>query len=151
MPPSWIVQSFVVLLCAIPAWLAIGFFDRNFHVKSDIFLFWYMLGILIALASFKIMSSSITIPSWKVVGAIMLIGLTIGAVSNILIFRAVANAPNPGLPLAITSTGSVGVFITALAFSRWAPNHFNPVKFDLLSFLGIVLAVIGVSLIVIRR
>jgi drug/metabolite transporter superfamily protein YnfA len=81
----------------------------------------------------------------------LLLGLTFGATVNILIFRAVASAPNPGLPVAIANVASVGVFLVAALLARWAPNYFDSVKTDGWSFLGVVLTVIGAALIAIRR
>ncbi|MBI2552084.1 hypothetical protein HYW17_02175 [Candidatus Uhrbacteria bacterium] len=141
----------VAMLCLVPAWLAIGFFDRNYQIKPDVFLIWYFLGIAITSVLFGGSSLSTIVPSGKLVLAILLIGLTIGAIANILLFRAVAGAPNPGLPVAIANVASVGVFLVAALLSRWAPNYFNSVKTDGWSFLGVVLAIIGASLIAIRR
>jgi len=148
---SWVAQSFIALFCLIPAWLAIGFFDRNFKVSSDVFLFWYMLGIIIALACFKGFSGETIGLPWKMAGAILIIGLTVGAIANIMIFRAVAGAPNPGLALSIANAANVGVFLAAFALSLWAPSYFNSAKFDSWSFLGVMLVVVGVSIVVIRR
>lgn len=148
---NWFVQSLISMLCLIPTYLAIGFFDKNYQVRPDVFLIWYFLGNVITSAFFRGLSSNTIIPSGKLVGMILLIGLTIGAIANILLFRAVSSAPNPGLPVAIVSATSIGVFLIAVLLSRWAPNHFNSVKTDVWSFLGIVFVVIGVSLIAIKR
>jgi protein involved in polysaccharide export with SLBB domain len=139
------------MLCLIPAWLAIGFFNRNYQVGSDVFLIWYFLGIVIASAFLRGQSLNAIIPSWKIVGTILLVGLTFGAVSNILLFRAVATAPNPGLPVAIANVASVGVFLAAAVLSRWAPKYFNVVKIDGVALVGVALVVAGASLIAIRR
>lgn len=151
MSTNWILQSFTALFFLIPAWLAIGFFKRNFEVSSDVFLFWYMLGIIIALACYKELSGQTIGLPWKMAGAILLLGLTIGAAANILIFRAVASAPNPGLALSITNATSIGVFLAAIALSRLAPNYFNSAKFDPWTFLGVILTVVGISIVAIRR
>jgi len=151
MTGSWLGQSVIAMLCLIPAWLAIGFFDRNYQVRPDVFLIWYFLGIAVTSVLFGGSSLNAIVPSGKLVGVILLIGLTIGAIANILLFRAVAGAPNPGLPVAIANVASVGVFFAASLLSRWAPSYFNSVKTDSWSFLGVVLTVIGASLIAIRR
>lgn len=152
MTGNWLGQSVVAMLCLVPAWLAIGFFDRNYQVRPDVFLIWYFLGIIITSVLFGGSSLNAVVPSGKlVVVAILLIGFTIGAIANILLFRAVAGAPNPGLPVAIANVASVGVFLVAILLSRWAPNYFNAVKTDGWSFLGVVLTVIGAALIAVRR
>ena len=148
---SWLSQSIMSMLCLIPAWLAVGFFDRNYQVKPEIFLIWYLLGTVIACTFFGGSPLDAMVPSGKLVGAILFIGFTIGAIANILLFRAVAGAPNPGLPVAITGAASVGVFIVAALLSRCAPGYFDSVKTDGWSLLGVILTIAGTSLIAIRR
>lgn len=153
MTGNWLGQSLIALLCLVPAWLAIGFFDRNYHVRPDIFLIWYMLGIALGSALFGRGGSSLgaIVPSWRIVGAMLLVGLTLGTTANVLLFRAVGSAPNPGLPVALSNAASIGVFLAAALLAQWAPTYFSAVKTDGWSFLGVALTVIGAALIVIRR
>ena len=83
---NWLGQSVIAMLCLIPAWLAIGFFDRNYQVRPDVFLIWYLLGIAITSVLFKASSLNSIVPSWRIAGAMILLGLTIGAFANILLF-----------------------------------------------------------------
>ena len=148
---NWLTQSFFAMLCLVPAWLTIGFFDKNYQIKSDVFLIWYLLGIVTTSIFFGGSTIDKIFPSLKMVAVMMLIGMTIGATANILLFRAVSAAPNPGLAVAIGNTASVGVFLAALLLSRYAPNYFNEVKFDAQALVGIILTVVGAALIAIRR
>jgi uncharacterized membrane protein AbrB (regulator of aidB expression) len=147
---AWTI--FIALFCLVPAWFAIGFFDRNYQVRPNVFLIWYFLGGALTSVFFGGSSLSAIMPSWKLVLAMLLIGLTVGGGANILLFRAVADAPNPGLPVAIGNGASVVVFLVAILLSRWAPSssYFNPVEADPWSFLGVLLTVIGASIIAIR-
>jgi hypothetical protein len=151
MTGSWLVQSVVSLACLIPVWLAVVFFERNYQVRPNVFLIWYFLGVIMTSAIFGGAPLNAIVPSLKLVGAILLIGLTIGAIANILLFHAVAGAPNPGLPVAIANAASVGVFILAALLSRFVSGYFNSVKVDGWALLGVVLTVVGTSLIAIRR
>jgi len=84
--------------------------------------------------------------------AIVLIGFTIGGVANVALFSAVAIAPNPGLPVALSNAASIGVFLAAILLYRWFPAHFDPVKTDIWwSGLGLLFTVVGVAIISIRR
>src|SRR3989344_3135608 len=147
MTGNWLWQSVISMLCLIVPWLSIGFFDRNFQVRPDVFLIWYFLGVAAASALFGGVPLTALAPSWKLIGGMLFVGLTFGAVANLLIFRAVAVAPNPGLPLAIINVSSVAVFLIAALFARWIPNYFSPVKTDVWSLAGVLLTVIGASLI----
>ncbi len=147
MKGNWFNQSLLATALLIPAYLAIGFFDRNYQVKSDVFLVWYFLGAAITSAFFGAPSLRSLVSSPGITCIMLLIGLTVGGIANILLFRAVASAPNPGLPVAITNTASIGVFLAAALFSRWAPNYFSSAKIDVSALLGVVLTMIGISLI----
>ena len=150
MTANWFPQSIIAMLLLIPAWLAIGFFDRNYAVRSDVFLIWYFLGV--AITSFLgIRSIDALVPSAKLDSLMLLVGLTIGAFANILLYRAVAGAPNPGLPVAIANVASIGVFLTAALLGRLAPRYFDPVQVDGWSLTGVILTVAGASIIAIRR
>ena len=155
MTGNWLSQSLIAATLLIPAWLAIGFFDRNYQVKPDTFLIWYFPGI-IALSVLMLFRQSPSplkalVPSFEIVCAILLIGLAIGGIANVLIFRAVVNAPNPGLPLVFLNITNVGVYLIAAPLSRWLPNYFNTVKIDMWTFLGVVLVTVGASIIAIRQ
>lgn len=151
MTGNWLGQSMIAMLCLIPAWLAIGFFDKHYQVRPDVFLIWYLLGIAITSALFGGTPLPAIVSAGRAAWAILLIGLTIGAAANILLFRAVAAAPNPGLPVAIANAASVGVFLVAALLAKSAPASFPAVKADGWSFLGVVLTVIGAAIIAIRR
>src|SRR4051812_14969498 len=125
---SWLCQSLVAVLCLIPVWLAIGFFEKNFQIKPQVFVIWYFLGVVITSALCGGGTLSSLMPSFKSVGGVLLVGLTLGAIASILLFRAIGSAPNPGLPVAMSNVASVGVFLVAALLSRWAPSYFSSVK-----------------------
>lgn len=148
---NWIAQSFTAMLLLVPVWLAIGYFDRNHQIKPEVFLLWYLVGIIVSTALYNGQSTGRLVGPWKIDLVIVLIGMTAGATANIMIFRAVAAASNPGLPLAVTNTSSVGMFLASVLLARLAPTHFPAVKNDPWSFVGVCLAVLGVSIVAIRR
>lgn len=149
---SWFGQSIVATIFLIPAFLAIGFFEKNYHVKPSVFLIWYVLGVGMASAFFGPAKATELFPSLRFTGAIVFIGLTAGGIANVLLYQAVAHAPNPGLPVVISNGGaSMGVFLVAALLAYLLPTYFNPVKVDFQSFLGIVLTVMGISLIALRK
>ena len=150
-PSHWLAQASIAALCLVPTWLAIGFFKRNYGVSTDIFLVWYFVGVIVATTVTGVSNGSSFVPQASVVGAIVLVGLTFGAAANILVFRAVASAPNPGMALAIVQTANVGVFFASIYLGRVLREYFDPSKADCISMLGTLLVIAGVTLIVVRR
>ena len=142
----WFVQSAAAMVIFVPIWLAIGFTKRNYDVGPDVFAAWYFLGnacmaLMIAPRVYEVL-----VPSAKVVGLLLIAGL-IGGIANTLVYRAVAGAPNPGLPVAIASSASVCVYLLAVWCSRRWPAYFDQGELDLKKFIGVMLVVIGVSLV----
>ncbi|MDO8435469.1 MAG: hypothetical protein Q7S89_02195 [bacterium] len=150
MTGNWFGQSLIAMILLIPSWLAVGFFERNYQIKSDVYIVWFFLGMAVTPALFGSPLALIA-PSWRLIGAMLLIGITIGGVANVLLFRAVITAPNPGLPVAISNAASVGVFLAAALLARLMPNYFNAVKVDGVAFLGVAFVMTGVSIIAFRR
>lgn len=151
MSMGWLGQSFLAVAFLIPVWLAIGFFDRNHQVKPDVFVVWYFLGVAIASAFAGGHSLRTIAPSLGLVCTLLVIGVVAGGLANIPLFRAVVSAPNPGLPVAIANTASVGVFFLAWLLGRWVPKYFATVTMDGWALLGVVLVVSGASIIALRR
>lgn len=151
MSASWLTQSFTAMALLIPAWLAIGFFDRNYQIKPDIFIIWYFLGVGLNSLLFGQSPMSAVFPSWKLILIILIIGFTVGGVANVALFSAVSKAPNPGLPVAIANVASVGVFFVAALLYRYLPNYFNSVKIDIWALVGLLLTVVGTAIISIRK
>jgi hypothetical protein len=146
----WLMQSLIGMLILVPGWLAIGFFGRNYQLSSDIFVVWYFLGGGVGAALFGRTPFASLIPSGWVVASAFLLGVLICGSSNILIFRAVASAPNPGLPVAIINASSILVFFASAGLAWIAPRFFDAVTIDLRSFIGVVLTIAGVAFIAIR-
>jgi hypothetical protein len=151
MNAQWLWQSLFAMIIFIPAWLAIGFFGRNYGISPDLFNVWYFLGAAIGAAIFGRTPVTSMVPSVGVVIAIFLTGLFIASSANLLLFRAVAGAPNPGLPIAVANAASLGVFFAAAILAHFAPRWFASVKMDGVSFLGVIVTLIGTSLIAWRR
>ena len=60
------------------------------------------------------------------------------------------NISNPGLPVALSNLASVGVYITAAMLARWMPSYFDQVKTDPWTFVGVIMIVVGASIISLR-
>ncbi len=152
MKTLWLQQSIIALCLTTPVYLALGFMEKNYGVKSDIFLIWYFLGVACTPVIFGGHAIAVIMPSWRLILVILLIGLLIGGVANVMAFRAVNNSPNPGLPIAIISGGtSMCVFLASALLAKIVPSYFNNYKFDAWSLIGIILVIAGITIIVVRK
>ena|SRR3989344_1105108 len=148
---GWLIQSFLSLAIAIPAWLILGFFDRNLGISSNVFAIWYFLGMSISAGLVVATGSKPLVPSWPMVLVIVVIGIFIGGGANLLLFKAVTTAQNPGIPIAISNTTSIGVILITMLLYQWLPQYFQQVKFDFRDFIGVVLTIVGLTIIVIKK
>lgn len=147
MMQNWFLMAILSTAISIPIYLAIGFFNKNYHIKADIFIVWYFLGVVIAGILLRETPLEVISPSWKILSIITLIGILLGGVGNILLFRSFAIAPNPGLVAAIAGSSSVGIYFLASLLAKLFPLYFNIVKVDIWSFIGLILTILGVSII----
>ncbi len=147
---QWFYQSVAAALLLVPTWLAVGFFQKNFGLRSEVFLVWNMIGITIGVYVFdrKIFDPSIPVVA---ITTVVLLGLTIGTSANVLLFRAVITAPNPGLPLVLLGITNALVFVVSILLGRILPKYFEQAAFDYFHLLGIFLVSTGVALIAIKR
>ncbi|MDZ4285452.1 MAG: hypothetical protein U1A23_00830 [Candidatus Sungbacteria bacterium] len=148
---NWAVMSIVGMICITPSWLGIGFFQKNFNVRPEVFMIWYFLGVIAGSSCFlgaKGVSLFMPTGVWL---AIVLVGITFGSAANMLLFSATPLAPNQGLPAAVASFASVLVFALSLGLYWLLPSYFTNVQVDTYHILGMFLAVAGVILMVMPR
>ena len=148
---NWLGMSIIGMFAIIPSWLGIGFFEKNFQVRPEVFMIWYFFGVIGGSACFLVSKGISILPSVSAWSAIMVIGITFGAVANILLFAATPIAPNPGLPAAIASFASVVILFLSFGLSSLLPSYFNSVQFDMYHFLGMILAGAGMLLMAMPR
>lgn len=145
----WFWYASFATIWIVPVFLGIPFFAKNFHVKPEVFMTWYFAGASLGVAVWKYgLGQSLDLrPHAKVLLAIVGFGVTFGAAANSSLFRAVAIAPNPGLPPVVYSAASVLVFLAAAVLSNRLPKYFNRVNTDVDRFAGILLVLLGLFLV----
>ena len=148
MANSWLTQSFLAVVLLTPAWLAMPFFAKNFCVSGSVFAVWYFLGVSASVGS--VQGSAVFKPSLAVIGALVATGIVFGGVANSALFSAVNAAPNPGIPVAISTVSSLTTFIAAVVLFRFMPEYFAPAALDWKSFAGAALIIAGATLISVK-
>lgn len=141
---TWFGSSIIGVALLTPAWIAIPFFRENFGVSDQVFAAWYFAGAAVFIALFGTYKDSL-VPSWPLVGALVLIGFVLGGPANDAVFRAVATAPNAGLAVALINCVAVTTYFASAVLARYLPNHFAPVEFSAQSIIGIGLVLIGAA------
>lgn len=149
MANSWLIQTLIAVLFLTPAWLAMPYFANKYGVTGGVFAVWYFAGAAISIAIFGVPSGKL-VPSYGVIAAVLLIGFTIGGIANMALFTAVTIAPNPGLPVAIANLTSLTTFVAAILLAKLLPSHFTADPLSVKALSGIVLIVIGASLIAMK-
>lgn len=140
-------MSVIGTICIVPSWLGIGFFERNYHVRPEVFMIWYFFGVIMGTGCVLITHGISIIPAPAPWLQIVALGLTFGVAANMMLFAATSIAPNPGLPSAIAGFASVLVLFLSVGLHWLLPHYFNNVHVDIYHLLGMILAVIGVTLI----
>jgi len=144
-------MSLVGMLCITPSWLGIGFFQKNFGIRPEIFMIWYFIGVIAGSSCFLAAKGVALFMPTGVWLAVVLIGITFGSVANMLLFAATPLAPNQGLPAAIASFASVLVFVLSFGLYWLLPSYFTSVQVDAYRILGMFLAAAGVILMAMPR
>lgn len=145
---GWVWMSLIAMVMIIPSWLGPSFFEKNFHVRPEVFMIWYFVGVVLGSSSFLTFRGISVIPSFPAWILILGIGFTLGTIVNILLFAAIPIAPNPSLPPAIVNVSSVGVFIAAFLLWRLLPAYFSKVQFDIYHLLGMLVTIVGLYVMV---
>jgi len=148
---NWLGMSIIGMLAIIPSWLGVGFFEKNFQVRPEVFMIWYFFGVIGGSVCFLVSKEISILPSISVWLAIVIIGITFGSVANMLLFAATPIAPNPGLPAAIASFASVVILFLSVGLYSLLPSYFNHVQFDMYHFFGMILAGAGMLLMAMPR
>ena len=148
---NWFYKALISLFLVVPGWMASSFCHKNFGVKPEVFVVWYFLAVASGITVWLRIQGINIWPSTAGCLMIILIGLTFGPVAHILLFRAVVEAPNPGMVVAISGAASAVVFGLSLALGNFFPKYFDIAAFRYNHILGILLVISGVFLLGLRR
>jgi len=148
----WLPKAVLSLAFVIPAWLALGFFEKNFAVRGEVQLVWYFLAAALGSALLITFTSPTTklIPSLNLVCVFLIIGFSLSTGANALLFSAMPDAPNPGIPQAIQGSSVVFVFFISWILGKYIPYYFKPVTLDPYQFFGIFLSIVGITIVIVR-
>jgi len=155
----WLVRALISLVFVVPAWLSIGFFGKAYQIRGEVTALWYFLGtgigIFILSWIFNLVPAAELLPGTYKIVMVIGSGLIFGAVTNALLFSAIASASqagaNPSIPQAIQGVSVVLVFLLSMLLASIFPKYFSVISFNPMQFIGVLLAVLGVTLVIIYK
>ena len=152
---SWLSKAIMATFCFAPIMLASSFFSGNYNIRPETTIIWYSVGIVLGAVPYALYTKLLTpqelMPQTTLLLILLFMGITLGTISNLFIFQALATAPNPSLPMAITNAVTPLVLITSIILSVFLPQYFGAVKIDWIHCIGILLVVSGVSIIALHK
>lgn len=142
----WFWQAFAAMLLLVVVPFLASAMWKNYGILPEITSLWWMIstGIGIGLWSFYKGYSNVMF-SLKPILIVGGIGITLGALANILLFKAFGDAPNPGIPMAIVACNSVIAVIFTKFLSEMMPGYFSHLSFSWPELLGALLVVSGIT------
>ena len=149
---NWFAKSVLAMLFFIPAVMAVPFFLKNFQIRPELTMLWWIVGAAIGIYSWLLFSGKHTfgIPQPAEL-FIVVLGIVFSAAANILLAQAVSTAPNPGIPIAVVGVNSLVVYLIANPLARVLPRNFTAVEYDPVTIVGIGLIVTGLGIIAAKQ
>ena len=155
MARSWLALALLAALFLAPCWMGIGFFNKNFKIQPDLYLLLFVVGTAIGVVAW----GNISLPRlegpigiYAALFMVLGVGILFGSWANLLGFRAVSGAgSSAGLAVAILNSAALLIYLLSFPLAWALPRWFDPIKFQPLHLLGILLTITGVGLIALKR
>ncbi len=144
---NWLQYSLVAMVALVPLLVSTGVAVKHFGIKADIIPIYYSLGVVIGIAVWILAKSrgqELTLGKPHLF--FLVLGMTCGVVLNVCFYKALAIAPNPGLPPAIVNGSSAVTFFIVVPLAAMAPKFFQQAQISWKHALGLVLVLVGTSL-----
>jgi len=141
----WFWQAVVAMLFLIVIPFLTSVMANQYGVDPKITAFWWMVGVAIGVGLYSLIRGHADVMfSAKPVLIVGGLGITIGAIANILLFKSFGNAPNPGMPEAILACNSVIAVLSTKLLVYAMPNYFGHLTFSWTQAAGAILVVSGI-------
>ncbi len=151
---GWLEKSFIAMACFVPYLFLVPYQIRHYSVRPEVTMLWYFAGVLLVVPLTLWRLGTLTardlVPTYPHLASLF-VGATCGAAVNILMSQAIAEAPNPGLPVVLVNAAAVIAFLVAVWLGMYLPKHFEPRVFSVQHLVGIVLVIAGLACIGLKR
>lgn len=124
-------------------------------VKPEITLFWWMIGacigifILSKFGGFNLVTDNVKnfIYPTKYIILVLLLGTTLGLITNTFYGSALSESPNPAFVVCIVNGAVLITYISAPLLHKTSPKTFPESNFSIQGLIGILFVLLGVILI----
>lgn len=145
---TWVVKSIIAMIVFVPGLILTEFLGRYWGTRPEMIAVTWFSGVAVGICGWMLYTKQTEVFIFSIPYAVMFIaGIFLGGLMNIMLFQAIVEAPNPGLPITIVNGTSVLVFLAMPVLAYVLPKFFIPSPINLYHFLGIMLVVAGVALI----
>ena len=149
----WLLGTILAIVGICPAFIFIGMASRTFGIQPDTNAALYFGAVSVGIVAWIIFrgrgNELVTTADFGSVIHICIIvfGISIGAFANIMLFRAIDTAPNPGVVMGVFNTNALLLFLFAPLLAFLMPKYFPAAEITLRDFLGILLVIVGLFII----
>lgn len=151
---GWFGKSAIALILLVPAWIAIHCYGER-GVKGEVTALCYGAGCALGMALwiFAVPGNRALAENFaahRMLVAVMVgIGALLGAAIQALVYTAINESPNPGLPISVANASAVAVFVLTPILAKVLPAYFKKAEWNAMTMTGVLLTVVGTALIAI--
>ena len=148
---SWFQRSIIAMVVLIPLMVTIPLVQKHYGLSVESYFFSWFLGcglgfFLLGWQAPSLDAKDLFTPVIPF-AAVFVIGVLLGAPANILLVQAIPQAPNPALPFAIVNAAAVFAYGLSWVLGKISTEHFGEVELNWPRGIGVVLAVVAITLI----
>lgn len=141
---TWFMRALIAMMCFVPAFVATRVMAKYYGTKPEVSLVFWGVGIVIGVVGWLLLAGrSIELAPTPARLVILAMGITIGALGNIMMFQSVNMAPNPGMAVAVVNTNAVATFLVISILALLLPKVFERGTFSWQQFLYVLLVAAG--------
>lgn len=145
---SWIAKAVLSMLCMVPMFMLPKIMGR-FGVAPEAVSFFWGVGVLTGIPLLLLLTQNIGVLTVSNNLKLIIIGcgLVFGTAASILMYQALALAPNSGMVIPILNCATIVVFAIGILLSVIAPEKFPAVALNYKQVAGLVMVFTGIVMV----
>jgi drug/metabolite transporter (DMT)-like permease len=151
---GWLQLAILAAVLHVPGIVCIPLLQKSYGIRPEVTLLWYYIGVYVSVSLLLFGTDHVRfrefLSSWSVLG-ICALGLIVGGLGTVLLFRSIALSPNVALPNAIVHSSAGIAYVALCALSFFLPKWFGIIRFDTISLIAVVLIIAGIIILAMRN